>query len=332
MANILLTEKCVRSCPYCFAKKHMEDSDSDFLSWDNLIYIADFHEISNERHIALLGGEPTLHPNFVEFVSYLIARNFHVHVFTSGILTDEKLKEACKFLSEMSIEKLSFTCNLNHPDISTTTELDKIDKFLNTFGHLTTPGINLFALDFDISYILKAINIYNLKPHIRVGLAHPIPGEANSTISIEDLPRLAKQFLSFARDLSRLKITFGFDCGMPLCIFSDEQLGVLYKSSNGKLSFKCGPAIDIGPDMMLWSCFPLSNFHKKSIFDFNSLQEVKSFYDEIHTKIRSESGGIFENCNDCIHRDAGLCKGGCIAHLINNVNNEVPTTPKEVNL
>ena len=42
MANILLTEKCVRSCPYCFAKKHMADApDNTALKWDDLIYLTD---------------------------------------------------------------------------------------------------------------------------------------------------------------------------------------------------------------------------------------------------------------------------------------------------
>ena len=73
MANILLTEKCVRSCPYCFAKEHMDGAESDrTITWDNLIYIADLLEISREPHVSLLAGEPTLHPDFIDFVLYLL--------------------------------------------------------------------------------------------------------------------------------------------------------------------------------------------------------------------------------------------------------------------
>lgn len=50
MANVLLTETCVRSCPYCFAKQYMDNTtDDDYLSWDNLIYITDFLEASGEK-------------------------------------------------------------------------------------------------------------------------------------------------------------------------------------------------------------------------------------------------------------------------------------------
>ena len=94
MANVLLTEKCARACPYCFAKEYLKDSKENTLSWENLIYIADLFEASNEKHLSLLGGEPTLHPDFVDFVMYLIQRHFRVNIFTNGILSNEKLETA----------------------------------------------------------------------------------------------------------------------------------------------------------------------------------------------------------------------------------------------
>ena len=41
MANVLLTKKCVRSCPYCFAKEEMSGVDEEILEWEDLIYIID---------------------------------------------------------------------------------------------------------------------------------------------------------------------------------------------------------------------------------------------------------------------------------------------------
>jgi hypothetical protein len=43
MANILLTEKCVRACPYCFAKERMDDSEGDtIVSWEILFTLLTF--------------------------------------------------------------------------------------------------------------------------------------------------------------------------------------------------------------------------------------------------------------------------------------------------
>lgn len=55
MANVLLTETCVRNCPYCFAKEYMEGKKANFLSWKDMVYIADLHKAEGE-HISLLGG------------------------------------------------------------------------------------------------------------------------------------------------------------------------------------------------------------------------------------------------------------------------------------
>ena len=57
MPNILLTNKCVRSCPYCFASKYMEDANGflkeDILSWDGLVHIVNLLLASGNRTISL---------------------------------------------------------------------------------------------------------------------------------------------------------------------------------------------------------------------------------------------------------------------------------------
>jgi radical SAM protein with 4Fe4S-binding SPASM domain len=101
--------------------------------------------------------------------------------------------------------------------------------------------------------------------------------------------------------------------------------------NKGILSFGCGPAIDIGPDMMVWSCFPLSGIHKRSLYEFNSMREIGSFYKNLHAQIRTEIGGIFEDCDNCSHRFNEVCIGGCLAHSLNQFKNEPLIRIKEFN-
>lgn len=63
-----------------------------------------------------------------------------------------------------------------------------------------------------------------------------------------------------------------------MCMFEDEDLGKVFKYSRGQVSFQCGPAIDIGTDLSVWSCFPLSKFYTKSLFEFSSFQEIVTYY------------------------------------------------------
>jgi radical SAM protein with 4Fe4S-binding SPASM domain len=323
--NVLMTEQCVRSCPYCFAGKRMAHSDRDsFLSWEDLIYIADLHKIAGEKSVRLLGGEPTLHPQFVDMVLYLSARGFHVHVFTSGILSDSRLSELETALQDMPAERVSFTCNINDPQLSPPDEVSRVEQFLEVFGNRITPGFNIYHLEFALEFIFQYINAFGLHRHIRIGLAHPIFGHDNLFVAPQQIEKAISRLVNYFPLFERLKVRIGLDCGFPLCKFSDEQLGKLYYLNEGRIRFGCDPVIDIGPDAMVWACFPLSEYHRRSLYEFDHLNQVREFYDGVFRNVRIEVGGIFEECDHCPHRESGLCKGGCIAHSLNMMQNEPP--------
>jgi radical SAM protein with 4Fe4S-binding SPASM domain len=335
MPNVLFTQRCVRSCPYCFADKHMsESSPDDVLSWENLIYLADFLQAAGERRFSILGGEPTLHPQFNYMVAYLLERNFDVNVFTSGIMTDRMLDETVSMFAHLPMEKLTFVCNLNDP-VKTHTPLaeqESVKRFLRAFGERVIPGFNIYRTDFDLTFLFQHISEYGLKKNIRIGLTHPIPGKKNIFIALEDIDAIIHRLFSFAPLFERLRIKPGLDCGFPLCRLSDDHLSWLYRYTGGKSDFGCGPVIDIGPDMAVWSCFPLSSFHKKSFFDFNTLHEMREYYQRLHDKVRVETGGIYEECDNCSFREENLCRGGCIAHSLSWFKQEAPVRQKEVYL
>ena len=335
MPNILFTQSCVRSCPYCFARKHMADSHpEDIISWENLIHIADFLKASGEHNFQILGGEPTLHPHFNDMVLYLLERDFRITVFTSGIMTDDKLQEAAYIFDAVHPDKLAFVCNLNDPRKihATMAEAESIKQFLKHFGPRIIPGFNIYRTDFELDFLFQYINEFGLNRHIRIGLAHPIAGQKNLSISLSEMNAVIDRLFSYAPLFDRLRIKPGLDCGFPLCRFSDEQLGWFYRHAGGKYDFGCGPVVDIGPDMSVWSCFPLSSFHKRSIFEFNTLQEVHEYYAGLGEKIRVEVGGIFEECDNCVFREDHHCAGGCLAHSLSRFQEEAPVRMQEVYL
>ncbi len=331
MTNILLTQRCVRSCPYCFAQKHMSDAPpDDVLSWENLIYLADFLEASGDQQVGLLGGEPTLHPDFVPFALYLLERGFRVAVFTSGIMSKPNLDRLQASLGGLEPGRLGFVCNLNEPRFSPKGEMAQVHAFLEAFGPMVNPGFNIYRLDFDLTFLAETITRFGLKPHIRLGMANPIPGMPNKHIRPEDMPAVVNRIMEQAVLLDRLRVGLGPDCGFPLCAFSDAQLGLFHRMTGGQAHFGCGPAIDIGPDMMVWSCFPLSNHHKRSVFEFNRLEEIRDYFDQSLRTLRVEMGGLYEACDDCRYREDGLCAGGCAAHILSAFQGEAPIRLPEI--
>jgi MoaA/NifB/PqqE/SkfB family radical SAM enzyme len=335
MPNVLLTQRCVRSCPYCFAEKHMsESSPDDVMSWENLIFLADFFQAAGERGFRILGGEPSLHPRFNDMILYLLERNFDIYVFTSGVMTDRVLDEAASLFNHLPFERLSFLCNLNDPAKTQTplAELEGIKRFLKIFGDRTVPGFNIYRTDFELKFLFHYINEFGMRRNIRLGLAHPIVGKKNLFIPLQDMDVVIDRLFSYIPMFERLRIKPGLDCGFPMCRFKDDQLAWLFRFTGGKFAFGCGPVVDIGPDLTVWPCFPLSSFQKRSVFEFNTLKEIYDFYSDIHEKIKVEAGGIFLECDCCVFREERLCQGGCVSHSLTQFQDEVRLRFPEVYL
>lgn len=331
MPNVLLTQKCIRSCPYCFARKHMHDAPpEDILKWEDLIYIVDFFQSGGDTNLSLLGGEPFLHPDIVDYILYIISRGMHVTVFTSGVVGEKMLSEAARKHEHVDPRMLSFVVNMNNPKETSFSENDADARFLTTFAPFSTLSINVYKLKFDYSYALNTINKFGLQKHIRLGLAHPIPGKKNMCIKPEQLRTMAEELMAYIPIFEAFNIHVGFDCGMPMCIFTDEEIGKLFKHTDGRVSFRCGAAIDVGPDMSVWACFPLSGYNKRSLFDFQNHEELCRFFADFHNTVRIEVGGIFDKCDTCKYREQDLCTGGCLSHGLNKFINEIHIRNAEV--
>lgn len=326
MANILLTNKCIRECPYCFAGKEMAQSlKNDCISWENIIYLADFLSASGEHRVSLLGGEPSLHPEFVDILLYFMERGFDVTAFTSGIMSKAKLSSLNEHLNGVPAGRINLVCNLNNPEQTATSkaETEKLHTFLSSLGPWTMPGFNIYRTDFKLDFLFDLVERYGLKKRVRLGITHPIPGAPNAAIRVEEIGAVIERLYSYKNAFDRLRIIPSLDCGFPLCRVSDEQLGWLARLS-GKVNFKCTPAIDITPEMDVYCCFPLSGLKRKSIFDFDSFGQVADFYKRLQARIRSETSGIYEECDGCVHFSEGACAGGGACQLVNRFAVEAP--------
>ena len=305
-------------------------SMESILSWENLIYLTDLIQISGEYHVSLLGGEPTLHPEFVNYVIYLLERKIAVTVFTSGIISSQTFEEMTSAFQHIPDGRLSFVCNLNDPALSRPEEFERIGPFLDEFGSRTVSGFNIYRPDFSLDFLFEYILRYGMVRQIRLGLAHPLPGAKNVFVAIEDIAAVMERLVSYGPLFERFRMVPSLDCGFPLCALSNEQLGMLYRIVGGPIRFGCSPAIDIGPDMSVWSCFPLWTYHRKSVFDFNSIREIVMFYHEKLRGLRIEAGGIYEACDECKYREEDKCFGGCVAHLLSRFRNEERTRVEEI--
>lgn len=329
MANLLFTDFCNRTCPYCFAKEKLGPSETanNTLAFENLVKVLDFLDASGEKFLNVLGGEPTLHPEFGFFLRYILSRSFSPTIFTNGMISDTTLGEIGEVISDFSPlgDSLRFVVNINERYLRSRAEEEMQKRTFAQAGMPIVLGFNIFRSDHELSFLLETIERHGLLREIRMSLAQPIIGKANEFLQLADYPLLRGQLLEFARACDKTGVKIIMDCGFPLCLFKDEDIGRLYRYGVF-LSFHCGPSIDIGPDLKAWFCFPLAEAENVLLGDFDNLHELADHFGEVYREPLRHRG-IYKECSTCRYLERGQCLGGCMGHYLSKGIPEVTSSP-----
>jgi cyclic pyranopterin phosphate synthase len=321
MANILITNHCLRNCTFCFARSRLGQGqkveEAMFMSRADLRKIMDFLGRSGERNLRLLGGEPTLHPEFIEMVSEALERDFHVHLFTNAMMP----KAVADFLGDLPQERISLLCNVSPQAKVSAAEQEKVHYALSRLGQRAQVGITLTSPDFQYDFLLDYIQQYNLRKRIRIGIAQPIVGTENAYLQTADYREAGRSIVAMAQECIKKDILIGFDCGMTLCMFSTEEIGILATCSEG-FNAVCQPIVDVGPNLEIWHCFPLSEVLNSRLENFVNRTEIGRFYQKKVS--RYKTFGCMDKCLTCPYLRRGQCTGGCLAHAMNALNKKPP--------
>jgi hypothetical protein len=326
MANILLTSPCNPSRPHGGAGNEMPSPMGDrLLSWENLIYLADFLLASGQRQVSLGGGEPTRHPECVDFILYLLDRGFDVTLFTHGGLSPSRIEEFRRHLTETPVERLQVVCHLRDPVLSPVSPHDtqRIHSFLAVMGPWTQVGFTIQRVDFTLGFLFDHINRFGLQRQLRLGLAHPVPGSQAGFVPAGDIRRVVERLYTYRQLFETHRVRPDLDCGFPLCRFSDAELGWLHRLRSHAPG-GCSPAPEISPDMSVYHCLALASYHRKSLFEFDSLEQLDGHFSRWHEEITAEIAGIYEDCDDCRSREDGGCRGGGMCRIIGRFMDEAP--------
>ena len=126
MPNIMLTYGCNLKCTYCFANEFV-NKKSSYISEENFQKAIDFLTREDVTRIGIIGGEPTLHSQFKNFLEYLInnRRVGEATIYTNGILLD-------RFINQVISPKFRLLVNCNSPKEIGNEQYEKLRNNLNT--------------------------------------------------------------------------------------------------------------------------------------------------------------------------------------------------------
>jgi len=313
MPNVLLTTRCNLSCKYCFAQEKLTGQRMH-MPLENVREVIAFLKRSQYPIFRVMGGEPTLHPQFTEILRMALDEGMRVDVLSNATWSEG----VGEFFSRISPTRLLFLLNIDHPDNYAAKIWGRIERNLERLQGRQgiTLSFNVFEKEPRSDYILEIARRYGFK-NIRLSLSLPVYQSENAFLPIEELPAVAPFVMRFSEQAEAMGISVQFDNAVPLCIFSEEQAGklLLHGVLDLKRNMHCEPIIDIGPDLTTWSCFCLSGLANRSLREFQTLDQAKEHFYNVWSVYQ---GAVYpmEKCSTCAYREKWGCQGGCLTYTI----------------
>ena len=311
MANISITLNCNRKCDYCFASKARDATGRQHrkMSRDTFLSVLDLLKRSGINQVRLLGGEPTLHPDFVWMVKKSIQQELRVLVFSNGLIDGTILN----FLVGLPERRVSVLINVNSPDEQSQRE-QKLQA--NTFSVLRKRvflGFNIHSPDFNLLFLQDLIQQYGLNPQVRLGLAHPCIDGNNTFLHPRYYEQVGQRITKFAEQMEKERISLDFDCGFVPCMFPPEFFN-LKMTNQAAIGSRCNPLPDILPNGTIVPCYSLFSVCQMETSPGLALENLRVKLTEKLAAYRHI--GIFRECAVCKLKQQNVCMGGCLAAAI----------------
>lgn len=314
MPNIAITKCCNLKCPYCFADEMIHEDETNFITMEELDKILAFIEFTPGDRIGIIGGEPTIHPQFKEILIKIknFAKNLgsHVVLFTNGLLLDKYIEE---------LDGIGILINVNGPNDIGEEKFNKIVSNLDLLDNVNiikkiTLGINLYEGIKDFSYIFNLCERYNLNT-FRCSITAPIVPVGKHEYYL----KAKERFLAVLKEAEKRNILVHLDCNnVPKCYFSDEELELYETVTTGEKTI-CRPVIDITPDMKATACF--GTYDPIDLKQFDNLQQVENYLylTKMYPRALNNTDG---KCKDCQQFKNLACQGGCLSFSHQNLKNK----------
>jgi radical SAM protein with 4Fe4S-binding SPASM domain len=308
MANICITGVCNRACSYCFAGMNVSGSAREvpYMTWETYLQALDYAQRSRMDHVRLLGGEPTLHPEFNAMVNEALARGLMVRVFSNGLMPER----AIAFLETAPKGKVIVLLNVNLLAGSGLPDIAGQQRTLERLGPLITVGVNISHPSQSRPYaLLDLIRRFQLAPTMRVGIAHPRVGGSNHALHPRYYPTVGRNLAAFMAHAKTEGIGVGLDCGFVPCMFPEDAQEIVKEQRFG--ASPCMPILDILPNGEVICCYPLEALHQVPLAADLDAAALRSLFEQKLAQLSQTV--LFPECADCPVYREHACRGGCLA-------------------
>ncbi len=308
MANISITSACNRDCGFCFAGEagRRASPDAAHMPLARFEAALDFLVRSGVPEARLLGGEPTLHPDFGRVIHLALSRGLGLVVFSGGLIPESALRA----LEATPAASVAVLLNVVPPPPGQTLHPVRQDDVCRRLGPRVTLGVTIDSPGIRLGPLLDVIERRDLRRTVRLGLGHPALAGANSYLRPRHYPEVGRRVAEFAAAARERGVGVEFDCGWVPCMFPDGTVAAL-GPGGGSLGNRCGPILDLLPDGRLISCYPLAALGAVPLEPDLDAPRARAIF-----AARQQADRAFRltpDCDACSRRAGGECSGGCLA-------------------
>jgi len=308
--NLLLTERCNKNCSFCLIPGR-RNSDST-MSFQDYLHCLDIAVASAERTITLLGGEPTLHPDFAKMVESACQRGLSIILLTNLLCQDVMISRLHHWSSNNVIEE--FLVNADFPDTYSPSSYARFSSNLARVSAcptrvtlaITVSDVRPFS---DYDYLIRYYQECDIT-RVRIAL------DVRTLWAQIGNRQIGSHYYSVARLLCEQGFAVSAElCAMPRCIFTDYEHRYLSAHCAGYHGLiGCEPNLDVFPDLTVSYCAarPRNGILARPLTFFQSWEHARAYFrglrDELHLQ-------PVETCGGCADLLRNQCRIGCLARF-----------------
>ncbi len=318
-ANVLITNYCNQSCPFCFASREMSSPtlDREMSVHDFKVSLNKIKRSGYFTAIKFLGGEPTLHSQLFEMLDLAVENKLRAQIFTNGVMGQDRVSKLMKYG-----RTIGYTFNCVTPGFQHNAALRKnVFSNMRKLGEKSdiTTSVTIDPYFKSDTFISTVVDILPALHSIRIGFSNPIAGQKN-WYTFSDFPKMGAILVDFIRQSRSNGFSgqFTLNCGFTRCMFTDEEFGFVKKHIPhiGWSCFGKESSMDIAVDLTTFHCFPLSEHQridlKKTSYKAANSQMIRERM-KLWNKLKKEV------CLTCPFYGYGgdKCPGPCLAFAMN---------------
>ncbi len=265
-----------------------------------------FLERSQVADARLLGGEPTEHPDFDDYVALALDTGRVVTVFTGGLIP----AAALECLGRIPPGRIKVVLNAMVPGTDRAEWVAEQEHVCQALGAKVELGVTLDSPISSLDYLLDWIERHGLRRRLRLGVAHPSWDGANSSLRPQSARVFGGALETFIVRAEQAGVEVDFDCGFTPCMFSSRFMEE-HASLSANIGLRCNPVIDILPEGAVIACYALSRARRLPLTDEATRDELVAMFDRELERLLP--AGVCRDCAFCEYRSTGRCSGGCRA-------------------